>query len=37
MANITFKLRKPNANTQQLIYLVYRFGRNDKLVLEFNL
>lgn len=32
MANITFKLRKPNANTQQLIYLVYRFGRNDKLV-----
>lgn len=32
MANITFKLRKPNTSTPQIIYLVYRFGRNDKLV-----
>lgn len=32
MANVTFKLRNPNEKTQQLIYLVYRFGRNEKLV-----
>lgn len=32
MANVTFRLRKPNETTPQMIYLVYRFGRNDKLV-----
>lgn len=31
MANTSFKLRKPSGNDKQLIYLVYRFGRNDKL------
>lgn len=31
MANTTFKLRKPNSNTSQIIYLIYRFGRNNKL------
>ncbi|MCD7939960.1 MAG: hypothetical protein LUH50_07705 [Bacteroides intestinalis] len=32
MANTSFKLRKPNGNEPQPIYLVYRFGRNEKLV-----
>jgi site-specific recombinase XerD len=32
MANITFKLRTFNSKRPQPIYLVYRFGRNDKLV-----
>lgn len=31
MANVTFKLRKPNDKTPQIIYLVCRFGRNEKL------
>lgn len=31
MANITFKLRVPKSPSPQIIYLVYRFGRNDKL------
>lgn len=31
MANITFKLRKPKSPAPQMIYLVYRFGRNEKL------
>ena len=31
MANVTFKLRKPNAKEPQIIYLVYRFGQNEKL------
>jgi len=31
MANVTYKLRTPKGNTPQMIYLVYRFGRNDKL------
>lgn len=32
MANITFKLRSLKTNKPQNIYLVYRFGRNEKLV-----
>ena len=32
MANVTFKLRKPNDKTPQIIYLVCRFGQNEKLV-----
>lgn len=31
MADVTFKLRKPSAKTPQIIYLVYRFGQNEKL------
>ena len=31
MANITFKLRTQKNANPQMIYLVYRFGRNDKL------
>lgn len=31
MANVTFKLRRPNDKTPQIIYLVCRFGRNEKL------
>lgn len=31
MANVVFKLRTPKATTPQIIYLVYRFGQNDKL------
>lgn len=32
MANITFKLRTLKSANAQIIYLVYRFGRNEKLV-----
>jgi integrase len=32
MANVTYKLRSPKERKPQLIYLVYRFGRNEKLV-----
>lgn len=31
MANVTFKLRRPNDKTPQIIYLVCRFGQNEKL------
>ncbi len=31
MANVTFKLRSPKGSEPQIIYLVYRFGRNDKI------
>jgi site-specific recombinase XerD len=31
MANVTFKLRTPRGTSPQIIYLVYRFGQNDKL------
>lgn len=31
MANVTFKLRSPKGNAPQMIYLICRFGRNDKL------
>lgn len=31
MGNITFKLRTPKSSDRQIIYLVCRFGRNDKL------
>jgi integrase len=31
MTNVTYKLRSPKGSTAQMIYLVYRFGRNDKL------
>lgn len=31
MANVIFNLRQPNGKIPQPIYLVYRFGRNDKL------
>lgn len=31
MANVTFKLRTLKGIEKQMIYLVYRFGRNDKL------
>lgn len=32
MANVIFKLRTLKSTNAQIIYLVYRFGRNDKLV-----
>ncbi len=32
MGTVTFKLRSPRGRKAQMIYLVYRFGRNDKLV-----
>lgn len=32
MANVTFKPRTLKSSEPQIIYLVYRFGRNDKLV-----
>lgn len=31
MANVTFKLRSPKGTIPQMIYLVYRFGQNEKL------
>lgn len=31
MNNVTFKLRTPKSSDRQMIYLVCRFGRNDKL------
>lgn len=37
MANVTFKLRKPKSPTPQIIYLMYRFGRNDKLAFSTDL
>lgn len=32
MANITFKFRKPKATSPQFIYIVVRFGRNEKII-----
>jgi integrase len=37
MANVIFKPRSLTGSTSQVIYLVYRFGRNDKLVYSTNL
>jgi integrase len=37
MANTTFKLRQPSAFQPQMIYIIYRFGRNDKLAYSTNL
>ena len=31
MANVTYKLRSPKSTAPQIIYLIYRFGRNEKL------
>jgi len=31
MASVTYKLRSPKGNAPQIIYLIYRFGRNEKL------
>lgn len=37
MANVTFNLRKQTGSTPQIIYLIYRFGRNEKLAYSTNL
>lgn len=37
MANVTFTPRKLSGSTPQMIYLIYRFGRNDKLAYSTNL
>lgn len=37
MTNVTFKLRCPKSKTRQMIYLVCRFGRNDKLAYSIGL